>query len=424
VIPLASSDPSDIANASRCFASCVPGFQSQALKTYLLTQAASISTPPCITVTPPVLKGVNSDPVNGTILQVTWSQLSNSGSFITGYTVFWGTVSGIYTSNSGVRPATPHQYVITGLNPGTTYFVAVVANTNIAGCQSANSNEKSNTTSGAPAICATGTTFANAWATRVVANGGVAPSQATKDAIANFQCGLITDGLDTLMISWNAIVPDNLIAAKTPQLVGTGGDDPWNDGGGFVGGDLTVNGLKATGNPGAAKQMATGLNPTTIYASDNDGGITFYSFDNDGGANATSGLTATGIMDLQQFAGSTFSDCYGAGTGRINAADANFTGYVSGNRTAANAHAVYQANSVTPHHTLVSGAGASDTARPNNGGPGVGAGINFWAIGSGGTFSNQRLSFCAIHHGLTSAQSALFFARIQTLRQALGGGFS
>ena len=106
--------------------------------------------PPCITPTAPVLAGLTNSPTDGTILQATWKQLGNAGSLITGYTVFWGTTSGVYTSNSGVLPPQPHQYTITGLTPGTNYFVAVVANTNIAGCQSVNSNERSNSTSGSP----------------------------------------------------------------------------------------------------------------------------------------------------------------------------------------------------------------------------------------------------------------------------------
>jgi len=145
---LSSTDPADLANAARCFSSCVPVGLQNSLRTYLLTQVATISTPPCVTPTAPTIRIVLI--ISDTILQVRWNQVGNSGSLITGYIVYWGTVSGVYTNNSGVLPAFPRAYNITGLNAGTTYFMVVQAVTDISGCVSANSNEGSATTSGTP----------------------------------------------------------------------------------------------------------------------------------------------------------------------------------------------------------------------------------------------------------------------------------
>jgi len=256
------------------------------------------------------------------------------------------------------------------------------------------------------------------WASRVVANGGAAPSAGTQTALCTFANGLITDSLDTQMIAWNALVPDSLTAAITPQLVG-GGNDPWTNNGPFVSGDLTINGL--IGN-GSSKYLDPNLLPSNIYNSVNEGGITIYAFSNPNATNCDAGAADSGganSLALQMYLGTTYWDCYNSSGGRISASNSGFTGYVSGNRIASNNTAIYEANSGTAHNALVTGA--------TNGGALPGIAIVFFALNQTGTgvntFSNQRLSFCALHHGLTSGQSALFYARIQQLRTDLGGGF-
>jgi hypothetical protein len=145
VTPLASTDPSDIANAARCFSSCLgAGSLQSSVNTYLLTQVAGIATPPCITPTAPI--NPTAKVITNTTIRIIWNQLSNSGSFILGYTVKWGTVSGVYT-NTATVPVTPKLYTITGLTAGTQYFFVVVANS-FAGCSSGNSAEASATTTG------------------------------------------------------------------------------------------------------------------------------------------------------------------------------------------------------------------------------------------------------------------------------------
>lgn len=144
-----SCNPADIVKAAACF-KCIPPTTAPLVKAYLLCQTAKIADPtsPCNTPSAPTsLQVLNT---SNTTIKVGWKQTKNTGSFITGYKVFWGTTSGgPYTNNSGVIPTLPRNYTITGLNPGTTYFAIVVALSAVPGCQSANSNEVSGTTTGA-----------------------------------------------------------------------------------------------------------------------------------------------------------------------------------------------------------------------------------------------------------------------------------
>lgn len=415
MIPLSSTKPSDIANSARCFTNCLGGSSQASLKTYLLTQTADIATPPCVTPTAPG-QPVAFQTLNN-ILKIRWTQPANTGSLITSYTISWGTTQGgPYTSSETIAGGGTRQAVLNGLNAGTTYFFVVVANS-FAGCSSASSAEGSAATTGAPPICNSGVTFANAWATQVVANGGAAPSQSTINAIANFQCGLITDGLDTLMLAWNAVVPDNFTAATTPQLQGTG----------FAlwqptllsGADLTINGLTG-GAGGSVRYLKTGIAPNAIFPSVNNTGMTLYVFQSQNSANETTmGCGDAGPTNFYTMYDELSGLKYYQEAGAAMTDAGQFNGYISGSRTAANAKAWYKANSVTPHALI-----ASSAAAPVGGM----AAQDFWIFtfnqaGVPVAFSSATLSFIAFHKGLTQAQSALFFARIQALRTALGGGF-
>lgn len=417
--PGAPTTPAAIMQGAKCYLSCVPAELHAALSTSLFAQVANRSTPPCVTPSAPnsvqVAAAHVADP--NTELLVRWLQPANSGTLIGGYKVFWGTTAGgPYPNNSGQLPVSPKQYTITGLTAGTTYYVVVQADTSISGCVSANSSEANGTTSGS-STCAAGVTFANAWATQVVANGGAAPSQLTINAIAAFQCGLITDGLDTLMLAWNAIVPDSFTAATTPQLQGTG----------FAlwqptllsGADLTINGLTG-GAGGSVRYLKTGIAPNAIFPSVNNTGMTLYVFQSQNSANETTmGCGDAGPTNFYTMYDELSGLKYYQEAGAAMTDAGQFNGYISGSRTAANAKAWYKANSVTPHALI-----ASSAAAPVGGM----AAQDFWIFtfnqaGVPVAFSSATLSFIAFHKGLTQAQSALFFARIQALRTALGGGF-
>jgi len=144
--PLTTTDPAELANLARCFSSCVPVGLHMAMRTQQLNNVAVVVTNPvCSTPRAPT---INAIPTNDTTAQVTWKSLPNSGSFITGWIVSWGTTSGgPYPNSSGVLPMVPRVYTATGLTSGTQYFFIVTAVTNIAGCTS-NSPERSATTTG------------------------------------------------------------------------------------------------------------------------------------------------------------------------------------------------------------------------------------------------------------------------------------
>lgn len=144
-----SCNPSDIVKAAKCF-TCIPKSMRPAVKSSLLCQVLNIATPPCVTPNAPNFSSLARDPSVPDKLQASWKQFANNGTLIVGYIVKWGTVSGVYTNSSGILPLAPKTYTITGLTGGTTYFVVIVAVGAVAGCNSANSNERSNTTGGNP----------------------------------------------------------------------------------------------------------------------------------------------------------------------------------------------------------------------------------------------------------------------------------
>lgn len=263
------------------------------------------------------------------------------------------------------------------------------------------------------------------WASRVVTNGGAAPSSATKAALSSFCDSLDSNSLTALMYSVNCFIPDSLIASITP-LVKTLGNDPWTNHGPFLAGDLSVSGLKGNGT---TKYLDTGVKPSNIEATYANQGVTLYftSAENsasyqDFGSNDNSPSYDTHQTILELNSGGIYWDSpYAAGSGRMSVAVAPGTGYYSANRTAANINNLYFANSGTAHGPIVAtntfnaGALATSTAAMYC--------FAFNAAGSASGFSAHRISFSAVHKGLTQAQSLAFFNAIQALRTALGGGF-
>jgi hypothetical protein len=97
-------------------------------------------------------------------------------------------------------------------------------------------------------------------------------------------------------------------------------------------------------------------------------------------------------------------------------------GYYSNQRISNSDHRLFFANSGTPHAQI----GATDAFGPYNGGVPVPFNMYVGCLNNGGVpiqFASDRVSFVGVTIGLSAAQSALLFARIQTLRTALGGGF-
>lgn len=402
-----NSSASEIENAARCFTMCVPDMGQRALRAFILSQRA--------TCTPPLApNNLTIVLVTNTSISFTWSQpLSIPPVTVDRYLIKWGTASGVYTNSATVSGST-FGYSITGLTPGVGYFIAVQALSGL--CESPNSAELSTTTS---TTCTDGTGVANDWAARVVANGGAAPSAATKAAIADFVCGCIADGTWTKMLALNVMAPDNKVAALTPLIVGPG-LSLWTDPAAGQPITLSVNGLK-----GASAQsgfIRTGVK-TTDFANPlvTGWGLYVYTASNTGYSggsyNETKGiiLAAKSVGNTNSYNGTT------AANGIVLASPGN--GFYSDIRTSGTDHKLYFANSLNPHAQI----GATDANAWA--GPFVdnGDGMILFAIndilGSQQLNSDDEISAAVWYNAFTAANSAALFGRLQTLRTTFGGGF-
>lgn len=263
------------------------------------------------------------------------------------------------------------------------------------------------------------------WVERVVANGGETPSANTQSALSVFADGLIDSGLDTKMKSVNCLVPDNMIACATP-LIANVGSPSWAING-FDASHLSVNGLQGVLSTSPVHYFNTGIIPA-LELNLNSTGITLYIVQTSSNTSIEMAVWQTNaflqLLGDYDSAHTFYFDCWNQGTGRISANHPSaWTGYVSGNRTAANATAIYIARSDVAHMEKVSDNVTVQT--------GVRPGAKIYAfcchedISVHGPTSptNKQISFIAIHDGLTQSESAAFYGLIQALRTALGGGF-
>lgn len=265
----------------------------------------------------------------------------------------------------------------------------------------------------------------DSWAARVVANGGAAPAGATVTALQTFWASLVSAAIDTKIIAMIPLVSDNLTAAITPIFGGSAvGNDPWTNNN-FVGGDLTADGLLGA----STKYLNTGLNPNTIYSgSAASGGLSVYTFTGSNASTIEIGCAVGAANDFFQayvgFGGTAFFDCWntnGTNSGRVSGANSNFAGFVTFNRTSATASAIHKANSGTAFTAIVSGTGQASIDTPPNA---TIYGFATQANGSPGSYTTRRLSFLAVHMGLSAAEAEDLFDAVQALRVALGGGYA
>lgn len=272
---------------------------------------------------------------------------------------------------------------------------------------------------GAVAAAATGgggySAFVQDWIDRVVLNGGADPSTGTKDAVETFYQGLVSDGIDSKMVSVILMVPDSVIAATTP-LFAVSGNDPWTNTGPFTSSQLTINGLKGDGT----KYLYSGVIPATHLAT-NSAGMTLYTYDGVNESSRDMGASDAGysymfVCHLSLPGTGMITDCWNT-SGRVTAANSAWQGYTSINRDAAGMR-VYQANSGTPHYLFgsIGPFGAAFAVFD----------IYLFCANSGGGPAfpcTKRFSFAAIHQQLSVTESANFYSRIQQFRTDIGGGY-
>ena len=261
-----------------------------------------------------------------------------------------------------------------------------------------------------------------AWAARVVANGGVAPSAAVKIAMTYFCDGLDTQGLTSLMVMVNCMVTGGIKAALTPLIQGTGSTIWTMVNGAMTDANLTAEGVQASGG----QYVSTGVVPSTTFVANNRSlGMTAYNTNNASDTRYTMGTVAsagTGSFALNvAYSGSNiYADVLGVA--ELHASPlTNGQGFTSFSRTAANAYAYYAASSSVAF-SQVHLYTADITKTP--------PAVAIWCFGANdganwisGNVSAHRVSFAAVHYGLTSAQTQALYVLVQAMRTALGGGY-
>jgi len=266
------------------------------------------------------------------------------------------------------------------------------------------------------------------YATRVTTYGGSAISVGTSNALRDFRIGLDTDGLLYNMVVVNCYVPDNLVAVRLP-LIYQNGFELWTNNA-FAASNLTVNGL--TGD-GTTKFLGTAINPTTVVQggfSDTSAGMTILNFlaptssgDHEFAVNGTAAnslfslLNESGVLKFYCWKFVTVNTEFVAIT--APSPGATWPGYLSGNRTAANAIRLdWVTNSVW--NIATNGTGNQTGARTSM------TNLYAHAISGPGTvaasWSDRTISFIALHPGLTTTQSSNLWIRVFNLRTAFGGG--
>lgn len=250
------------------------------------------------------------------------------------------------------------------------------------------------------------------WQARITDAGGAAVAPATVTAVTDFWNAIIAANLESKMMEASCFVPDNLIAAITPLYRSTGFPSYSNTG--FVVGDLTVNGLLGA----AGKRLRNFSVPIGATRSLTSIGLTAYLFTNTNSGQCVVGSTdGVNQLALQPFNSNMLWDSWNFTVGAGRASWANlWTGYLSGNRIAANDSKIYRAKSTQAHGSVASIV-TSGGSFPNTE-------IVFFAVNVAGASTHvNRVSFIGVHDGLTEAESSDFFDAIQALRTALGGGF-
>jgi hypothetical protein len=256
------------------------------------------------------------------------------------------------------------------------------------------------------------------WSNRVVINGGAMPSNTTISALSTFCYGIDSDGLTSAMVSLCFFPPDSVIAAITP-VYKVAGNDPWTNTG-FVIGDLSVNGL--LGN-GSSKYLNTGVNPNSAYGSDNSAALFI-------GLTACTGYATLGCSTTNGFSSAWVIEGTNSGTSYtmigtlaqdITTTSILFPAFLCSSRTSSTVFNYYRGTTAAGWVTLGSQGATNLTSRPN---------YNMYCCafneGTSGLVynGNQKVSFAGFSTGLSSAQGQALFNRFQTLRIALGGGYS
>lgn len=262
---------------------------------------------------------------------------------------------------------------------------------------------------------------AQAYADDVVANGGDPLSEAQLQAFSDFCDALDTASISGKMISVMVFWRD-LTTAFTP-LYQVGGNDPWTNNN-FVVGDLSVNGLKGDGS---TTYLDSGFTGTDLFTVSN-AGLSLMVYEHVSPSGAATEFGGDDFVNYFQLRTAYGADpiladafCY-SGEAESYAPSVSYspspiTGMFSLNLTSATAFAFYHGTAAGNLTTL--GTNATEQTHVSD--------TNLFSHcynsqGSASTFTLARISFIALHSGLTLGEAQDLYDAAYALRTALGGG--
>ena len=267
------------------------------------------------------------------------------------------------------------------------------------------------------------------WNRRITEAGGSDISSTTSNAARAFLSQIDSNNLLYSMVTVSPYPTDSLAAVQVP-LIWQAGAKVWTNNG-FVASDLTTNGLDPNATTGKYFDTSmTNNNMSTRGFSVTSAGLTAIMSSNSavamflGGVRASAAFSAwelgngdTGVGTIK-FSAWRYDGVNGRNFISASIESNSWSGYVSGNRTAEDAIAIYGAASDYPFITLGSGATTQSGVLFS------GQQLAENGFNNNGTYSGSScaISFLAVHAGLTDVQSSNLFLAAYAFRNAIGGG--
>lgn len=273
------------------------------------------------------------------------------------------------------------------------------------------------------------------WLARIDADPlAIRPPPAIINAVCVFCHDLRAAGIFNKMIVVNPIIPPtngtpaSLRAMLHPLIYEAGNTALPFTNNNFLVADLNLNGLIGDG---VSKYIDTGFDPASHWLAENSGGQTVYVSEPRQAFNDPNPECELGTVDLvtgySHILAPTFQPvafpnflayCWSNPTG-ITIPLGSFAAFYSANRTAVDQFDAYQATSTFPCQLI------GQNLNDNSGETPPDASTFFMAQNGGGPiqYSTKRVSFMAIHEGLTQVEACALYDAVQRMRMSFGGGF-
>ncbi len=271
------------------------------------------------------------------------------------------------------------------------------------------------------------------WKRKVIQNGGAISSRTLK-IINNLYKELKTLSFFNKIKVLNPVIPDSKWAFQIPLIDSTGLyywtniNDFQSESGGF---QLNINGAKSNNGVSSAA-LSTQFIPSDQLGDIQSFGGTIYLTETSQTAGSDCVMGASDLFRDASFLMEVNNDFYTPGTysdvficydqdNLTTIASSNFTGYISMNRLSNTSAKLFKASSTVSHTMYAENTNSDPGSLPTN--P-----IAIFVEAYAATHINwmgegKRISFIALHLGLTETESAIFYQVIQKYRRRLGGGF-